>query len=461
MATWAAAPTGSEAKPAAFYGWRVVAAAFTVLFVAYGIQFSFGVFVKQITDDMGWSRAQVVLPYAVYVVVYSGLSSVSGWATDRYGPARVVAVGGVLLALGWGGLGLSHSLWQVYLSLGVVAAIGMSAAWVPCNATVVRWFVRRRGLAVGICSSGGSVGNLVVPPIATAVVGLVGWRSTLPLMAVVGAVLMVGCSRFMIRDPEKIGLHPDGDAQAPVATATSLSDADSFTAAEARRTATFWCLFGIFALTWVAVFVPFAHVVAFAKDLDIGALAASTVLSAIGLGGLFGRLSAGPLSDRIGRRATLAVLLSLQVGCVPPVRGQPRPVAALPGGRVVRRHVRRFDHHVPRHRGRPVRAGARRRHRRRDLRLGRILRRHRPVRRGRHLRRHQQLPDRVPALRGGQRPFARHGQPAAPTDAPTLRVLCCWAHTGCTCSSREREVMNHRRGRRCGGCGVRSCGRAG
>jgi MFS family permease len=119
---------------------------------------------------------------------------------------------------------------------------------------------------------------------------------------------------LLIRDPEKIGLHPDGDATAPITTATSLSDADSFTAAEARRTATFWCLFGIFALTWIAVFVPFAHVVAFAKDLGIGPLAASTVLSSIGLGGLFGRLGAGPLSDRIGRRTTLALLLSLQVG---------------------------------------------------------------------------------------------------------------------------------------------------
>src|SRR5580765_763522 len=249
------APTSDQSKPAVFFGWRVVAAAFTVLFVAYGIQFSFGVFLKHITDDMGWSRSQVLLPYAVYVALYSALSVVSGWATDRFGPGRVVAVGGVVLALGWGGLGLSHSLWQVYVTLGVVSAIGMSAAWVPCNATVVRWFVRRRGLAVGIASSGGSVGNLVVPPIATAVVGLVGWRSTLPLMAGVGAVLMVGCSRFLIRDPERIGLHPDGDATAPGTTATSLSYADSFTAAEARRTATFWCLFGIFALTWVAVFV--------------------------------------------------------------------------------------------------------------------------------------------------------------------------------------------------------------
>lgn len=313
MTTAAATPTGSDTKPAKFFGWRVVVAAFTVLFVAYGIQFSFGVFVKEITDEMGWSRSQVLLPYAVFVAVYSALSFVSGWATDRFGPARVVAVGGVMIALGWGGLGLSRSLWQVYLSLGVVSAIGMSTTWVPCNATVVRWFVRRRGLAVGVCSSGGSVGNLVVPPAAAGLVALVGWRSALPLMAVVGAAVMVGCSRFLIRDPEQMGLHPDGDATSPMTTSTSLSDADSLTLSEARRTGTFWCLFGIFALTWTGVFVPFAHVVAFARDLDIGGLVASTVLSAIGLGGLFGRLGAGPLSDRIGRRATLALLLGLQV----------------------------------------------------------------------------------------------------------------------------------------------------
>ena len=103
MATLATGPIAREPKPAVFFGWRVVAAAFTVLFVAYGIQFSFGVFVKQITDDMGWSRAQVLLPYAVYVALYSALSAVAGWATDRFGPGRVVAVGGVVVEEGWAG----------------------------------------------------------------------------------------------------------------------------------------------------------------------------------------------------------------------------------------------------------------------------------------------------------------------------------------------------------------------
>jgi OFA family oxalate/formate antiporter-like MFS transporter len=307
-----APPSGTPSR-ARFYGWRVVAAAFTVLFVAYGLQFSFGVFVNEITDDTGWSRSQILLPYAIYVALYSWLSSVSGWATDRFGPRRVVAIGAVILGLGWAGFGASHSLWQVYVTLGVVAAIGMSATWVPCNATVVRWFVRRRGLAVGVASSGGAMGNLIVPPLAAGLVAVVGWRATLPLLAVVGAATMLACSFFIVRDPEQMGLHPDGDPHPPVATASSLADEDSYTAADARRTAAFWCVFAIFALSWIAVFVPFAHIVAFAEDLGHGSLTASLLLSAIGLGGVTGRLAAGPLSDRLGRRPTLTLLLGLQV----------------------------------------------------------------------------------------------------------------------------------------------------
>jgi MFS family permease len=201
----------------------------------------------------------------------------------------------------------------VYLTLGVVAAVGMSATWVPCNATVVRWFVRRRGLAVGVASTGGATGNVIVPPLAAVLVALIGWRATLPVLAVAAAVTMLFCARFMIRDPEQIGLHPDGDPRPPQATAASLADEDSYTATEARHTGTFWCVFALYALSWIAVFVPFAHIVAFAEDLGYGSLAASLLLSAIGIGGAAGRLTSGSLSDHIGRRSTLVLLLGLEV----------------------------------------------------------------------------------------------------------------------------------------------------
>jgi MFS family permease len=320
----AAAPS----RGGVFRGWFVVTAAFGVLFVAYGLQFSFGVFVKAIEDDVGWSRSQLSTPYAIYVFLYSALSSFSGSFTDRRGPRTVILVGGLFLAAGYIGFGLSQELWQVYLTLGLIAGIGMSAAWVPCNATVVRWFTRRRGLAVGIASTGGSMGNLAVPPIATALIEAFGWRTALVSMGAAGAVLLAIGSRYMIRSPEEVGLHPDGDPEpllaAPIERAPGAPGTDAttdpvvaartdFTAAEARRTTTFWVLLCTFGLTWLVVFVPYVHLAPFAEDLGLSKQGAALVVSSIGLGGIAGRLSVGWASDRIGSRFGLACMLALQV----------------------------------------------------------------------------------------------------------------------------------------------------
>ena len=75
-----------------FKGWRIVGASFIVLFVVYGIQFSFGTFVDDIAQDTGWSETRLQLIIAIYIFGYSALSAVSGWLTDRVGPRRVVSI---------------------------------------------------------------------------------------------------------------------------------------------------------------------------------------------------------------------------------------------------------------------------------------------------------------------------------------------------------------------------------
>ncbi len=297
-----------------FKGWGVVSAAFGVLAVGYGTQFTYGLFVKVISEDTGWSRTDLSTPYAIYIGLYSFLSGVSGWATDRWGPRRAIAVGAVFLGSGWALLGQARELWQVYLLLGVVAGIGMSVSWVPCNATVVRWFVRRRGTAVGITSSGGSFGNLVVPPVAALFMGRFGWRPTLTAMGVGGGLLLLLFSRFMIRSPEEVGQFPDGAAGPPPSEVGGVAG-PAMTLSEARRTRAFWLMFAIYGMTWLVVFVPFVHGAAFAEDLGASTFAASWVLSAIGIGGMSGRLTVGPLSDSVGRKVMLAFTLAVQVVC--------------------------------------------------------------------------------------------------------------------------------------------------
>src|SRR5439155_1023968 len=120
------------------------------------------------------------------------------------------------------------------------AALGMSTAYVPCNTTVVKWFVARRGLAVGLASSGASVGTVVLPPVAQLLVTTVGWRTAYVIFGVGIFVLLNLVAQVMRRDPESLGLHPDG-ASRPLAVAVG-AQAGAGTLARVIRTRAFWML---------------------------------------------------------------------------------------------------------------------------------------------------------------------------------------------------------------------------
>lgn len=293
--------------PQRFPGWQVVGGAFSVLFLAYGLQFSYGLFVTGMARDLGLTRAETALPFSVYVFVYMLLSLATGPATDRHGPRLVITVGAALLGLGWGVSALVTAGWQLYVTLGAIAALGMSVSWVPCNATVARWFVRRRGMAAGIASSGTSVGNFLVPLLAAAMISAWGWRTALAVLAAGCAVAMMIAATFMHRDPESMGYAPDGDA-----VPDALPAVGGMTLQEASRTEAFMLVAAIYVLTWLAVFVPFVHAVAMAEDLGFDKVQGASVLGAIGIGGVLGRISAGALLDRQGPLTTLLAIFALQ-----------------------------------------------------------------------------------------------------------------------------------------------------
>lgn len=280
-----------------------------MLFVVYGLQFSYGEFRQAATEEEGWSQTSLSLIFAVYIAVYSALSAVSGAATDRFGPRRTVAAGSVVLCAGYLGWSLSQDLWMVALSLAVVAPLGMSCSWVPVNATAVRWFVRHRGIAGAVVTAGGSVGNIVAPPIAATLIEAYGWRTALAVMAVVGLALLLLAAGLLVRDPESVGLLPDGD---PVVSSTA-TDRVGLTRAEAMRTPTYWVLWAMYTTTFIVVFVPFVHGSAYAVGLGISKITAATVISSIGIGGLSGRLLVGAISDRIDRRWAVRLALGLEV----------------------------------------------------------------------------------------------------------------------------------------------------
>ncbi len=295
-----------------FYGWVVVGGAFLVLFMAYGTQYAFGVFFSALIEEFGWSRASLSGAFSLYAFVYGTFALVAGRLTDRWGPRPVIAMGGGFLGIGLMAMSRVSALWHPYLLYGGVAALGMSTAYVPCNATVAKWFTRRRGLAVGIASAGGSLGTFALPPVAHVLVSRLGWRWA---YVVFGVGILLGLNALatvMRRDPEALGLQPDGDP-APTPTEPRRRGQPAWTIGGATRTRSFWLLFGMFAATWIPVFIPLVHLVPMARGLGIAPLLAATLVSALGIAAMAGRLLMGGVSDRIGRRPALAVAFLFQI----------------------------------------------------------------------------------------------------------------------------------------------------
>lgn len=289
------------------YGWVVVAAGFAVMFLTYGMQYSFGLFFTALAAEFGWSRASLGGVFSLYAGTYSFLGLVSGRLTDRWGPTHVVALGGVLLGTGLALSGTVHTLGALYATY-CVAGMGMSTAYVPCASTAVRWFTARRGLAVGLVMAGAGVGVLAAPPAIALILKRLGWRGAYLVLGAAIGLALVALSRLLAREPAARGLQPyggpAGEGSGPLAP--------SWPARAAVRHPAFLALAGVYTLTWIPVFLPPVHLVALAQDLGLTPLVSATALSALGGGSLAGRVAMGGLSDLVGRRPTLALALALQ-----------------------------------------------------------------------------------------------------------------------------------------------------
>jgi MFS family permease len=287
----------------------IVGAAFAVLFMAYGAQYSFGVFFAALLSEFGWSRASLAGAFSLYAFGYCLVGFPAGRLTDRWGPRVVVAAGGLFLGVALAGMALVTRLWEPYVLYGVVAALGMGTAYVPCNTTVVKWFVARRGLAVGLASSGGSLGTFALPLLAQVLIGAIGWRGAYVVFGVIIFLALNGAAWLLRRDPESVGLRPDG-VEGPVVADGAREAAWPLAAAAGTRA--FWLLTATFAASWMPVFIPLVHLVPFARDLGHSPLVGASVVSALGVGAVAGRLVMGAVSDRLGRKPTLAIALVLQ-----------------------------------------------------------------------------------------------------------------------------------------------------
>ncbi|HBP30559.1 MAG TPA: MFS transporter [Advenella kashmirensis] len=290
-----------------FYGWVVVAAAFAVTFVGFGSAYTFSAFVPSLQHDFGASRGAVSLVFSLAGFLYFALGVVSGPLADRWGARSLAILGMLLVGAGLALASVARTIVEVYLAYGLGIGLGVGCAYVPVIGAVQRWFLKRRGFASGIAVSGIGVGTLVMPPLASWLIDILGWRGAYLVLAAIVTSIGIGMACFIVNDPRSKGTGPDGTALTsghPVAIVAGVS------AGQAIRSRQFIGLYFACLICSFGVFVPFVHLVPYALDHGIDHSAAVLLLGAIGVGSTLGRFFLAGLADRIGRQVFLLMMFA-------------------------------------------------------------------------------------------------------------------------------------------------------
>jgi len=302
--------------PDVFYGWRIVAVAFVTHCITTGIVFySFGVFMQTLTAHFGWTRAQASFGFSLVSLCGAFYSPLVGRVVDRRGARPAQLVGALVMALGFWLLRGVQSLTEFYLLMGLVVSLGSTAlGGLPSNAAVARWFVRRRGQALGIATAGISMGGVIFVPLTQWLIERVGWRDAFGWLGLlIVAVALPPVALFMRRSPESMGLRPDGDAAPPPADPGIVREIErSWTAAEALRSANFWLITAAFSLTGAGLSATLLHEIAFLRDRGLPPAHAAWILGATAGVGVVGKLGFGALLDRFGQRRIILLCFGLQ-----------------------------------------------------------------------------------------------------------------------------------------------------
>jgi MFS family permease len=294
-------------NPPIFRGWFVVAAAFAITFIGFGSAYTFSAFLEPLQRDFGASRGSVSLAFSLAGFLYFGLGIVSGPLADRFGSRSLVVAGMILMATGLAAASAARSLLQVYVAYGLGVGLGVGCAYVPAIGAVQRWFVRRRGFASGLAVSGIGVGTLAMPPLASLLVQGFGWRGAYLALGAIAAVVGGGLALLIENDPRDRGLAPDGDPLPPDATTLQRY---GVSVGEAIRSRHFISLYLACLICSFGVFVPFVHLVPYARDHGVAAEAAVILLGVIGVGSTAGRFFLGGLADRMGRQFSLLLMFA-------------------------------------------------------------------------------------------------------------------------------------------------------
>ena len=251
--------------------------------------------------DFGVDRAAAALPYTLAMLGFAGGGIAMGRLADRFGVTVPAVAGALCLALGYVGVGLSASLWQVALAHGLLIGFGCSATFGPLMADISHWFSRRRGIAVALAASGNYIAGTVWPPVVQHFIASNGWRATH-----IGIGLFCLTAMLPLIMLLRVKLEAHASAEAGAAAAKRQADAPF----SQRTLFILLCIAGV--ACCVAMSMPQVHIVAYCGDLGYGVARGAEMLSLMLGCGIVSRIASGFIADRIGGLRTLLLGSLLQ-----------------------------------------------------------------------------------------------------------------------------------------------------
>jgi MFS family permease len=272
-------------RPLIYYGYWLIGVAFVAQLISAGSQaYVAGVFVVPMSEDLGWTRAEFSLAQTAGRFIMAFFGIFVGVLVDR-GYARGMMVAGVTV-LG-AGLFLTSGvteLWQWIVLRGAMFTVGAAMIGnLVVNVTLSKWFVQRRGMAVGVAAVGVSVAGILMPLVLTPFVDAFGWRAGWRLLAVIAWAAVYPAALMMRSTPEEHGLNPDGrsdeEMRAGAGEAARADFANSLTQGEALRTATLYQIVLAFGVSGVGLGTILFTTIPFTTDAGFSRTTAAFMLS--------------------------------------------------------------------------------------------------------------------------------------------------------------------------------------
>lgn len=271
-----------------YEGWRVAIAGGVGVFLASLFVYTFGIFLRPLSEEFGWSREAISSAYGALAVVAALCAVPLGYLFDRVQPKAIIVPSLVIAACAFGSLAfLTSHLWHLYALFAVLGVAGLGTSAMAYSRAVSSWFERRRGMALALVVSGGSIGALVHPPLAELMFRWIGWR---------GTSLAFGLLVVAVGVPTVAALVRERPATTVLRNAVETPGAPL---SEGLASRVFWIQMLVLFCSSIAQNAAIVHLVPLLTDRGVSASQAAAAMSAMGGAGLAGRLATGWLLDRV------------------------------------------------------------------------------------------------------------------------------------------------------------------